>query len=309
MRRGVNSGSSIRTANQQHSVLRTCQLQLSNIGSWLLLFLMTVANNHKFNNTFWFCCRRSVQGAALWDLSTPAMLTVSELPSWLPLPLQQLFWPFEAQKAAEQHLSTETFPEADGSSGSCRKARRRERRAARQQRRAYRRMQKQLQKASKAAAGGAAGTAASSSTIFELASTTPSTGPYSSSRAVGDAAELVAATSSSGSSGGMGTQMLAHMINPANTFPMLLHSAQHLQQQQQQTETASTAEQTLSADAEQQQCGESSSSGVLGRRRPQQLLTVGCRHWGNGMVQGLGLKVKIYDFAIYLDGQQVRGSN
>jgi hypothetical protein len=168
-------------------------------------------------------------------------------------------------------------------------------------------MQKQLQKASKAAGGAAASTAASSSTLAEFASASTST--YSSGRTVSDAEELVAVKSSSGSSGGWGTQMLAHMINPANTFPMLLHSAQHLQQQQQQTATASTAEQTLSPDAEQQQCGENSSSGVLGRRRPQQLLTVGCRHWGNGMVQGLGLKVKIYDFAIYLDGQQVRGSN
>jgi hypothetical protein len=107
--------------------------------------------------------------------------------------------------------------------------------------------------------------------------------------------------------------MLAQMINPANTFPMLLRSAQDLQQQQ-LTETASTAEQTTTnGDAEQQQLGQlgssnSSSSSILGRQRPQQLLTVGCRHWGNGLVQGMGLKVKIYDFAIYLDDQQVRGS-
>jgi hypothetical protein len=103
------------------------------------------------------------------------------------------------------------------------------------------------------------------------------------------------------------------MINTANTFPMLLHSAQHLQEQQQQQQTQSDGSETDAGSAgqawgEAASSSSSSSSGVLvaGRSRPQQLLTVGCRHWGNGVVQGL-LRVKIYDFAIYLDGQQVGG--
>lgn len=220
-------------------------------------------------------------------------------PDWLPGPLRQLLWPFDTSTAAgqQEHSSAEA---AGGERGS-RASRRRERRAARQQRRACKRMQKQLQKASKAAAA-AAGPALPSTTTSLLLDA-----DFGSSRpGMQDAA--VAATGTA-AGGGWGTHVLAQMINPANTFPMLLHSAQHLQEQQQQQSDGSETDAGSTGQLQSTSNGSSSSNVVLaGRSRPQQLLTVGCRHWGNGMVQGL-LKVKIYDFAIYLDGQQVGAGN
>lgn len=105
-------------------------------------------------------------------------------------------------------------------------------------------------------------------------------------------------------------QAIGQMLNTTDTFPMALqpigssssssptlgrnssssrvrhhHTQQHQQQQ----------------DKEDLHSGSSSSS-ITGQ---QQLLTVGTRHWGNWW-DGRGLlKVKIYDFALYIDGQQV----
>lgn len=46
----------------------------------------------------------------------------------------------------------------------------------------------------------------------------------------------------------------------------------------------------------------------LGRKRCQDLATVGCRYWGNWL-DGRGLlKVKVYEFAVYMDAEQTRQS-
>jgi hypothetical protein len=80
------------------------------------------------------------------------------------------------------------------------------------------------------------------------------------------------------------------MYNPNNCFPMAITTVTRQQQQQQQQ-----------CQLQQPQDLPSSSSSSSSR----QLLTVGCRHWGNWW-DGRGLlRVKIYDFAIYIDGQQV----
>jgi hypothetical protein len=94
-----------------------------------------------------------------------------------------------------------------------------------------------------------------------------------------------------------GVQLLGEMLNLKSTFPMLLHTV------------SGTTTDTSSAEARPAAVGpsidRSSSSSMFGR--PQQLLTVGCRNWGNWW-DGRGLlRVKIYDFAIYVDGEQVRG--
>jgi hypothetical protein len=82
------------------------------------------------------------------------------------------------------------------------------------------------------------------------------------------------------------------MLSLKSTFPMLLH-----------TVSASSSHSTAAAEPE----AAAVSSSVFGR--PQQLLTVGCRNWGNWW-DGRGLlRVKIYDFAIYVDGEQVRVDN
>jgi len=109
--------------------------------------------------------------------------------------------------------------------------------------------------------------------------------------------------------------VLAHMINPANTFPMLLHSAEHILQHMQHTAGTHKHKQLLppqqshNTQAEQgtgpaqQEEHQLVQAGAL--KPPQQLLTVGSRHWGNWW-DGRGLlRVKIYDFAIYVDGRQV----
>jgi hypothetical protein len=94
----------------------------------------------------------------------------------------------------------------------------------------------------------------------------------------GGAAELGAALGGAGGGGGGGA---------AAAFPLLLPSLpqqmQHDQQQQQQQ------------DQQQQQ-----------QDQQQQLLTVGTRHWGNWW-DGRGLlRVRIYDFAVYVDAAEVR---
>lgn len=256
---------------------------------------------------------RAAPSAPIWDLSTDLVLAVPGPPSWLPAPLQQLLWPAASWPAGLNSITaadrqTPTTAAATGASAahgahsSSRAGRRRERRTARQQRRAQRRLQKQLSKVERAQVRGNSSSSCGGNNTL-----------------ANDAFVVAAASSASGSgaAGGWATHVLAQMINPANTFPMLLHSAQHIaaQQQdstQQQPEGADVGYLSTSYTGVPQDSSSwgasSSSSGNASRmqRRPQQLLTVGCRHWGNGMVQGLGLKVKIYDFAIYLDGQQVR---
>ena len=46
------------------------------------------------------------------------------------------------------------------------------------------------------------------------------------------------------------------------------------------------------------------SSGLPSSQVCQELMTVGTRLWGIGAAQNL-LRVKIYEFAVYMDGQQV----
>jgi hypothetical protein len=68
--------------------------------------------------------------------------------------------------------------------------------------------------------------------------------------------------------------------------------------------SAAAANSSAAAAAGAINSSSSSSRGVFGR--PQQLLTVGCHNWGNWW-DGRGLlRVKIYNFAIYVDRKQVR---
>jgi hypothetical protein len=93
-----------------------------------------------------------------------------------------------------------------------------------------------------------------------------------------------------------GVQLLGEMLNLKSTFPMLLHTVSNSSS----SSSAATADSSTAAAA-----GHNGSSSSFSGR-PQQLLTVGCRNWGNWW-DGRGLlRVKIYDFAIYVDGEQVR---
>ncbi|KAF6255920.1 hypothetical protein COO60DRAFT_164720 [Scenedesmus sp. NREL 46B-D3] len=114
----------------------------------------------------------------------------------------------------------------------------------------------------------------------------------------GDAALLVTSSSS-------GVQLLGEMLNLKSTFPMLLHTVSGSTANSATSSSSSTAESSPAA-VPAAGCSSSSSSssgsGMFGR--PQQLLTVGSRNWGNWW-DGRGLlRVKIYDFAIYVDGEQ-----
>jgi hypothetical protein len=97
-----------------------------------------------------------------------------------------------------------------------------------------------------------------------------------------------------------GVQLLGEMLNLKSTFPMLLGTVSGTSSS---SSSSSAAEAGTVATGPASTSAYSSSSSVSGR--PQQLLTVGCRNWGNWW-DGRGLlRVKIYDFAIYVDGEQV----
>jgi hypothetical protein len=82
---------------------------------------------------------------------------------------------------------------------------------------------------------------------------------------------------------------LAEMLNPANCFPMLL--------QPPPLPAAAAPDGSC-----QEECAAQTAlvTGSMQLRRPQQLLTVGCRHWSSL------LRIRVYDYALYVDGQQVR---
>lgn len=217
--------------------------------------------------------------------------------SWLPAPLLQLLWPGQGAQLAADALRDTDHTSVRTNNSSSRASRRHEKRAARQQRRAHKRHEKQLKRAQQQDNSG---------------------GPFRTSH---NSSSKSRAESVTGCASGFHAHVLAHMINTANTFPMLLQSAQHLQEQQQGQHNSSsyfaksssphTSSSDHGASSLQDQVPSSSSSQVQGstsssseKPRPQQLITVGCRHWGNAFVSGL-LRVKIYDFAIYCDSHEV----
>jgi hypothetical protein len=98
------------------------------------------------------------------------------------------------------------------------------------------------------------------------------------------------------------------MLNLKSTFPMLLHTVSGTAASTNTSSSSSVAAEASTAavgsTTDNSSTSSSSSSSMFGR--PQQLLTVGTRNWGNWW-DGRGLlRVKIYDFAIYVDGEQVR---
>jgi hypothetical protein len=94
------------------------------------------------------------------------------------------------------------------------------------------------------------------------------------------------------------------MLNLKSTFPMLLHTVSGTTASTNTSSSSSVAAEASTAAAGSTTDNSSSSSSMFSR--PQQLLTVGTRNWGNWW-DGRGLlRVKIYDFAIYVDGEQVR---
>lgn len=156
-------------------------------------------------------------------------------------------------------------------------------------------------------------------TTWPPAATTSSTGgdgSHNSSSSNNIYATVAAASTAatacqcSTASSSSGVQVLGQMLSTDNSFPMLLQPITTSSGSSSQTDSNGNcfdpSQQVSLADDSLCASG-SSNSGRSGSNHGsgQQLLTVGTRHWGNWW-DGRGLlKVKIYDFALYVDGQQV----